>query len=42
MVKNEEKIQMEIIADMTRQYKSVEEDLTLRINQLENMKRDNK
>ena len=37
----QKKIQMDIIADMTRQFKSVEEDLTNRINGLENRKSDN-
>ena len=40
-VKAEAKIQMEIIADMTRQYKSVEEELMNRINRLEQRKDDN-
>ena len=33
-VKQEQKLQMEIIADMTRQYKSVEEEMLERINNL--------
>merc|ERR1712070_79145 len=38
---NQEKIQMDIISDMTRQFKSVESDLTNHINRLENRKTDN-
>ena len=34
-VKAEQKIQMDIISDMTRQYKSVEEELMEQINRLE-------
>ena len=34
----QEKIQMDIISDMTRQFKSVENDLTEHINRLENRK----
>ena len=40
-VKAEQKIQMEIISDMTRQYKSVEEELNNNINNLERRKDDN-
>merc|ERR1712070_853143 len=35
---NQEKIQMDIISDMTRQFKSVESDLTNHINRLEDRK----
>ena len=34
-MKAEQKIQMDIISDMTRQYKSVEEELMNRINKLD-------
>ena len=40
-VKREQKIQMDIISDMTRQYKSVEESLMNKINQLEQRKMEN-
>ena len=40
-VKAEQKIQMDIISDMTRQYKSVEEELMNRINKLDEKKRAN-
>ena len=40
-VAQQRKIQMDIISDMTRQFKSVEEDLTNQINRLENRKSDN-
>ena len=40
-VKREQKIQMDIISDMTRQYKSVEEQLMNKINSLEQRKMEN-
>ena len=41
MLKKEEQAQIDIIADMTRQYKSVEDDLSNHINRLETRKLDN-
>ena len=40
-MKAERKIQMDIISDMTRQYKSVEEELMNRINKLDEKRRTN-
>ena len=40
-VKQEQKLQMEIIADMTRQFKSVEEDMLEKINDLSTKKSQN-
>ena len=40
-MKAEQKIQMDIISDMTRQYKSVEEELMNRINKLDEKRRTN-
>ena len=39
-VAKQKKTQMDIISDMTRQFKSVEEDLTNKINSLEKRKSD--
>ena len=41
-VKHEKKIQMDIISDMTRQYKSVEEQLMNKLNRLHQQSDDNK
>ena len=40
-VKDEQKLQMDIISDMTRQYKSVEEELFEQISRLEQRKSNN-
>ena len=40
-VKREQKVQMDIISDMTRQYKSVQESLCNKMSELEKRKNDN-